>query len=67
MMGDEKKMVGSHIYVHEGGTVVALLKDKRIDPSAMITSIVSFKDALKKGFEKLLQDKEKEIKVLVRI
>jgi (R,R)-butanediol dehydrogenase/meso-butanediol dehydrogenase/diacetyl reductase len=67
IMGDEKKVVGSPIYVHEGRTAVAWLKDGRVDPGPIITSIVPFEDALKLGFEKLLQDKEEEVKVLVKI
>jgi (R,R)-butanediol dehydrogenase/meso-butanediol dehydrogenase/diacetyl reductase len=67
IMGDEKTVVGSPIYVHEGRTAIAWLRDKRIDPSPVITSIVPFEDALKQGFEKLLRDKEREVKVLVRM
>jgi (R,R)-butanediol dehydrogenase/meso-butanediol dehydrogenase/diacetyl reductase len=63
----EKTMVGSSIYVDEGRTAIALLADKRIDPSPLITSIVPLKDAAKQGFEALINDKEANIKVLLRV
>ena len=63
----EKTMVGSSIYVDEGRTAVALMADKRIDPSPLISSIVPLKDAAKKGFDTLINDKEANIKVLLRV
>jgi (R,R)-butanediol dehydrogenase / meso-butanediol dehydrogenase / diacetyl reductase len=63
----EKTMVGSSIYVDEGRTAIALMADKSIDPSPLISSIVPLKDAAKKGFEALINDKEANIKVLLRV
>ena len=63
----EKTMVGSSIYIHEGRTAIALMADKRIDPSPLISSIVPLKDAAKKGFEALINNKEDNIKVLLRV
>jgi (R,R)-butanediol dehydrogenase/meso-butanediol dehydrogenase/diacetyl reductase len=63
----EKSMVGSSIYVHEGRTAIALMADKRIDPTPLITSTVPLRDAAVKGFEALLNDKDANIKVMVRI
>ena len=63
----EKALVGSSIYVDEGRTAAALLADKRIDPSPLISSIVPLKDAVKKGFEALINDKEANIKILLRV
>ena len=63
----EKTMVGSSIYVHEGKTAITLMADKRIDPSPLISSVVPLKDAAKKGFEALINDKEANIKVLLRV
>jgi (R,R)-butanediol dehydrogenase/meso-butanediol dehydrogenase/diacetyl reductase len=63
----EKTMVGSSIYIDEGKTAIALLADKRIDPSPLISSIVPLKDAAKQGFEALINDKEANIKVLLRV
>jgi (R,R)-butanediol dehydrogenase/meso-butanediol dehydrogenase/diacetyl reductase len=63
----EKILVGSSIYVHEGRTAIELLADKRIDPSPLITTRVPLKDAVKLGFDALLKDKEKNIKVLLKV
>jgi (R,R)-butanediol dehydrogenase/meso-butanediol dehydrogenase/diacetyl reductase len=63
----EKTMVGSSIYIDEGRTAIDLMADKRIDPSPLITSIVPLKDAAKQGFEALINDKEANIKVLLRV
>lgn len=67
LMGNEKKVVGSSTYLNEPGMAVALLTDKRIDISRLITSIVPLKDAVEKGFQKLLDNKEDNLKVLLRI
>jgi (R,R)-butanediol dehydrogenase/meso-butanediol dehydrogenase/diacetyl reductase len=63
----EKTMVGSSIYVHEGRTAIALMADKRIDPYPLISSIIPLRDAARKGFDALLNNKEDNVKVLLRI
>jgi (R,R)-butanediol dehydrogenase/meso-butanediol dehydrogenase/diacetyl reductase len=63
----ERMLVGSSIYIHEGKTVIELMADGRIDPSELITSIVPLKDAAEQGFEQLVQNKEANIKVLLRV
>jgi len=63
----EKTMVGSSIYIDEGKTAIELMSGKKIDPSPLISSIVPLKDAVKKGFEALTNNKEDNIKVLLRI
>jgi (R,R)-butanediol dehydrogenase / meso-butanediol dehydrogenase / diacetyl reductase len=63
---NEKKLVGSLIYVNEGAEAVALLANKSIDPSPPITSIIPMKNAVELGFEKLLKDKENNLKILLK-
>ena len=63
----EITMVGSSIYVHEGKTAIKLMADKRIDPSPLISTIVPLKDAATQGFEALINDKESNVKVLLRV
>lgn len=63
----EKTVVGSSIYVHEGRTAVAMLADGRLEPGRFITSIIPLQDAVKKGFEELLHNKEDNLKILLRI
>jgi len=67
IMFTERILVGSSIYVHEGRTVIDLLADGRMDPGSLITSIVPLKDATELGFEQLVQNKEDNIKVLLRV
>jgi (R,R)-butanediol dehydrogenase/meso-butanediol dehydrogenase/diacetyl reductase len=63
----ERSMVGSSIYIDEGRTAISLLVKKTIDPTPLITSRAPLKDAVKLGFEVLLNDKENNIKVLLEI
>jgi (R,R)-butanediol dehydrogenase/meso-butanediol dehydrogenase/diacetyl reductase len=63
----ERMLVGSSIYIHEGKTVIDLLADGRLDPSSLITSVVPLADAAAQGFEQLLNNKEANIKVLLRV
>ncbi|MFC2069710.1 2,3-butanediol dehydrogenase [Chloroflexota bacterium] len=67
VMYNQKTIIGSPIYVDEAKTAIALLADKSIDPSELITSKVPLKDAVKMGFEELLNNKEDNIKVLLTI
>ena len=63
----EKTIVGSSIYVHEGQTAIELMANKRIDPSPLISSIIPLQDAAKKGFEALANNKDDNVKVLLRV
>ena len=63
----EKRIIGSGIYVYEAETVIALLADKRINAERLITAKVPFEDATKLGFEKLISDRERNIKVLIKM
>ena len=67
LMFYQKTLVGSPIYVHEAETVITLLADKRINPGKLITAKVPLKDAVEKGFEKLIANKEDNIKILLQI
>jgi (R,R)-butanediol dehydrogenase/meso-butanediol dehydrogenase/diacetyl reductase len=67
LMSNEKTIVGSTTYVDEMGMAIALLANKRIDLSHLITSKVSLKDAVEKGFNKLLDNKEDNLKFLLQI
>jgi (R,R)-butanediol dehydrogenase/meso-butanediol dehydrogenase/diacetyl reductase len=67
VMYNQKTIIGAPIYVDEGATAVALLADRTIDAGKLITSIIPLENAIEEGFEKLLTDKESNIKVLLRI
>jgi (R,R)-butanediol dehydrogenase / meso-butanediol dehydrogenase / diacetyl reductase len=66
VMFNQKTIVGSPIYVDEAKTAIALMTDKRIDPSRLITSTAFLKDAVEMGFEKLINNKEGDVKILLR-
>ena len=66
VMFNQKTIVGSPIYVDEAKTAIALMKDKRIDPSRLITSTAFLKDAVEMGFGKLVNNKEDDVKILLR-
>jgi len=63
----EKTILGSNTYIDEASAAIAMLADGRIDASRLITSIVPLKDAVELGFEKLLNDKENNIKILLKV
>lgn len=60
-------VVGSPIYVNEARAVIALLADKRIDAHALITSKVPLKNAVAMGFDKLISNKEENLKILLQV
>jgi (R,R)-butanediol dehydrogenase/meso-butanediol dehydrogenase/diacetyl reductase len=67
VMLEQKTIIGSPIYIDEAKTAIALMADGRIGPGKLITSKVCLEDAVKLGFEKLIADKEHDIKIVLRI
>ena len=67
VMYNQKTIIGSPIYTDEAKTAIALMADKSIDPGGLITSKIPLKDAVEKGFEELLRNKEDNIKILLEI
>lgn len=67
LMFTERTMVGNSIYIDEGRTAIDLMADGRIDPIPMITATIPLKDAVARGFEELLNNKESNIKILLRV
>lgn len=66
LMFSERTIVGSSMYIDDARIAIALMAEGRIDGSRLITSRVTLKDAVKLGFEKLLNDKE-NIKILIKV
>ena len=64
---EDKTVVGSAIYVHEGKTAIDWMADGRINPGRLITAKVPLEDAVTKGFEELIANKEKNFKVLLQV
>jgi (R,R)-butanediol dehydrogenase/meso-butanediol dehydrogenase/diacetyl reductase len=67
LMYNQKTMIGSPIYTDEARTAITLLANGSVDANQLITSKVPLEDAVEKGFEQLINDKESNIKVLLQI
>lgn len=63
----QKTVIGSPIYVDEAKAVLTYLADGRMKPDKLITARIPFKDAVEKGFEYQLANKEQNIKVLLDV
>lgn len=61
----DRTIVGSVAYNREMETTVALLADKKIDPSRLITAKVPLKDGVEKGFKALVDNKDNNLKILL--
>lgn len=60
-------VVGSPIYVDEAKAVIALLADNRLEAHPLITSKVPLKDAVAMGFDKLISEKEENLKIILQV
>lgn len=67
VMFNQKTIVGSPIYIDEARTAIALMADRIIDPGRLITSKVPLQNAVEMGFEKLISNKEHDVKILLQI
>jgi len=67
VMYNQKTIIGSPIYTDEAKTAIALLADGTVDAGGLVTSRVPLQDAVEKGFEELLNNKEDNIKVLIKV
>ncbi len=62
----EIKLVGSIAYNRDFPRVINLLKDGRIDPTPMITKRIKLDEIVSGGFEELLANRDRHVKILVR-
>jgi (R,R)-butanediol dehydrogenase/meso-butanediol dehydrogenase/diacetyl reductase len=62
----EINLVGSICYNRDFPRVINLLKDGRIDPTPMITKRIALDDIVAGGFEELLANRDRHVKILVR-
>ena len=61
----EKKIMGSLVYNGEYETTAQYLKDGRMKAEPLITGKIKLEDIIEKGFEELVNNKEKNIKIIV--
>jgi (R,R)-butanediol dehydrogenase/meso-butanediol dehydrogenase/diacetyl reductase len=66
IVASEKKVVGSIAYRDEFAQVIALIADGRIDVTPLITGRIDLNDIVSLGFEELVNNKEHNIKIIVR-
>jgi len=65
LWGHEKEITTSQGYVDEFSPAIAFLADGRVQVESMITSKITLDDLVEKGFKKLIEHPEKNIKILV--
>ncbi|HMQ55050.1 MAG TPA: zinc-binding dehydrogenase, partial [Anaerolineae bacterium] len=61
----EKSLIGSFAYRDEFDAVIEMLADGRLQPEPMVTGRIGLDDIVAGGFEELLTNKEKNVKILV--
>jgi (R,R)-butanediol dehydrogenase/meso-butanediol dehydrogenase/diacetyl reductase len=66
IMLPEKTVLGSNGYTREIGMAIELVADGRIDPARLITGKVPLKDSGEKGFKELINNPEKNLKILLQ-
>ena len=66
LLGGERTLRSGLCYAGDYPAVIAALADGRIDPAAMITARIELADVVKLGFDELVHNKDRHIKILVR-
>lgn len=61
----EKEIKGSLAYNGEFAPVIKMINDGRLNADIMITGKIKLDDIVEKGFEELIKNKDKNIKILV--
>ena len=62
----EIRLVGTIAYNGDFPRVISLLRDGRIDPTPMITKRIAVDDIVPDGFQELLANRDKHVKILVQ-
>jgi (R,R)-butanediol dehydrogenase/meso-butanediol dehydrogenase/diacetyl reductase len=66
IVASEKKVIGSIAYRDEFAEVIALIANGSIDVTPLITGRIELNDIVSSGFEELVNNKEHNIKIIVR-
>lgn len=67
LVATEKKLVPVWAYNVEFDPVLKLFADGRLNPEVLISNKIKLDDIVEKGFEELLNNKDKNLKILVSI
>ncbi len=62
----EIRLVGTICYNNDFPRVISLLRDGRIDPTPLITKRIGVDDIVPGGFEELLANRDRHVKILVQ-
>lgn len=62
----EVNLLGSLAYANDHPATIGLIADGKVDPFQFITGRIALEDIVTKGFDELIDNKEENVKVLVR-
>ncbi len=62
----EVNLLGSLAYADDHPATIAMVADGRVDPFQFITGRIDLADIVEKGFRELIENKEENVKILVR-
>ncbi|KEA65649.1 2,3-butanediol dehydrogenase, R-alcohol forming, (R)- and (S)-acetoin-specific [Marinobacterium lacunae] len=65
LVATEKQLIGSLAYNGEFADVIAMINDGRIDISPLISGRIHISEILDKGFEELVSNKDRNVKIIV--
>ena len=65
LVATEKHVIGSLAYNGEFADVIAFIADGRIDVTPFITGRIGLEQIVEQGFERLVHDKENNVKIIV--
>jgi (R,R)-butanediol dehydrogenase/meso-butanediol dehydrogenase/diacetyl reductase len=66
MVLSEVEVIGSIAYRNEFPATMALMKDERVNAGDLVTSRVSLSDIVEQGFEELVANRDRHVKILVQ-
>jgi (R,R)-butanediol dehydrogenase / meso-butanediol dehydrogenase / diacetyl reductase len=66
MVLSEIEVIASIAYRNEFPATMALMKDARVNAGALVTSRVSLSDIVEQGFEELVANRDRHVKILVQ-
>jgi (R,R)-butanediol dehydrogenase/meso-butanediol dehydrogenase/diacetyl reductase len=62
----EVRLLGSLAYANDHPATIAMIAEGRVDPYQFITGRIDLADIVDKGFQELINNKEENVKILVR-
>ena len=66
MVLSEVEVIGSIAYRNEFSATMVLMKDHRVNAGDQVTSRISLSDVVEQGFEELVENRNRHVKILVQ-